>query len=223
MSFLTNPLRAALAALVTVWTVFVANLPVAFAESTAADAAPIAKVEQYLERIRTLRARFEQTVEDAEGFVVDEASGTVAIERPNRFRWEYAEPAQLVLADGQFLWVYDPDLASATQAPLDETLAATPALLLSGSGSLDDTYREAGTLVVEGITWFALEPLRRDTDFRRVELGFDGDDLRFMRLSDALNQVTRIQFSEVEQNEALPKELFEARFPDEVDIVGASQ
>lgn len=217
----TNRLRKAFGAFLAAVVAQAANTAVAVEDATAAE--PMAEIEAYLERIRTLRARFEQTVEDADGFVVDEASGTVAIERPNRFRWEYANPAQLVLADGQFLWVYDPDLASATQAPLDETLAATPALLLSGSGSLAETYRDAGTVVTEGITWFALEPLRPDTDFRRVELGFDGDGLRFMRLSDALNQVTRIQFSDVEQNEALPEELFQAQFPDEVDIVGASQ
>lgn len=194
----------------------------AFADTASAQA-PLAEVGGYLERLRTLQARFAQTVEDADGFVVEEASGTVAIERPNRFRWEYAEPAQLVLADGESLWVYDPDLASATRAPLNETLAATPALLLSGSGSLGDTYRDAGRVVVEGVTWFALEPLRPDTDFLRVELGFEGESLRYMRLSDALNQVTRIEFSEVEQNEPLPEELFQARFPDEVDIVGAAR
>ena len=62
------------------------------------------------------------------GQTIDEASGTLAISRPDRFRWDYRKPyQQVIVADGTRIWIYDSDLEQVTVRKLDETLSATPA------------------------------------------------------------------------------------------------
>ena len=39
------------------------------------------------------------------------SSGTFAFARPGKFRWSYDKPyEQLLVGDGDKLWIYDPDL-----------------------------------------------------------------------------------------------------------------
>ncbi|MBA3564236.1 MAG: outer membrane lipoprotein carrier protein LolA, partial [Gammaproteobacteria bacterium] len=75
---------------------------IVIASSAAAALEPeagLARVQQFLDEVETLRAEFHQTVEDGEGRVVQTSDGVLTIARPDRFRWDYAEPyEQLVLA-----------------------------------------------------------------------------------------------------------------------------
>jgi outer membrane lipoprotein carrier protein len=80
------------------------------------------------------RAEFRQTVTDAQGQQVESASGTVSLSRPGRFRWDYREPAQVIVSDGTTVWFHDVDLAQVTIRPAAETLVGTPAMLLAGDG-----------------------------------------------------------------------------------------
>jgi outer membrane lipoprotein carrier protein len=65
-------------------------------------------------------------------------------------------------------------------------------------------------------------PRLDDTDFREVRLGFRGDQLERMELSDRLGQLTRIRFSAIEMNPKLPADLFRFRVPAGVDVVGTA-
>jgi len=49
-------------------------------------------VHKFLTEVITLQGRFDQSLIDAEGIVVEVTSGTLEIERPTRFRWSYSEP-----------------------------------------------------------------------------------------------------------------------------------
>ena len=62
-------------------------------------------VDEFINEVITLQARFEQSMIDAEGTIVERTSGTLEIERPGRFRWSYAEPyEQWLVADGLNIW-----------------------------------------------------------------------------------------------------------------------
>src|SRR3954465_10163396 len=103
-----------------------------FAHS-AADPAGQQRVERFLQGLEGLQAQFTQTLTDRAGKVTDESKGVLAIKRPNRFRWDYRDPhEQTIVADGKRVWLYDADLEQVTVRALDNTLSATPAMLLSG-------------------------------------------------------------------------------------------
>src|SRR5579871_5971651 len=88
----------------------------------------IARMHSFLKDVHSLKADFTQVVLDGNSRQVKQTNGTLLIKRPSRFRWDYAKPnAQVVVADGKRLWLYDVDLQQVTVKPLNDTLAASPA------------------------------------------------------------------------------------------------
>jgi outer membrane lipoprotein carrier protein len=179
------------------------------------------RIENFLNGLDGLQAQFEQVLTDRSGQIVDEARGSLAIKRPDRFRWDYREPhEQVVVADGSRVWLYDSDLEQVTVRKLDETLSATPAMLLSGEGALEDNFTVKQVEQDDGIQWVRMEPRRDDTDFRWVRLGFDGAVLKYMQLADKLGQTTRLEFSQVERNPPLDPSRFIFTVPPGADVIG---
>jgi len=182
------------------------------------------RAEQFLQGLEGLQAQFTQRLSDRSGQVTDESSGTLAIKRPNRFRWDYREPhEQLIVADGTRVWVYDGDLEQVTVRKLDVALSSTPAMLLSGEGALTDNFNIADASDRDGVLWVRMEPKRNDTDFRAVRLGFAGNkaqELKFMELSDKLGQTTLLEFSKFERNPRLDASRFVFKVPAGADVIG---
>jgi outer membrane lipoprotein-sorting protein len=97
--------------------------PAAFAQSpralSDADRADIARVEAYLESVRTLEARFLQIGPDG-----STAEGTFWLLRPGRLRLEYDPPnPNLLIADGRALAHIDRSLQTIAYLPLGSTPA----------------------------------------------------------------------------------------------------
>lgn len=179
------------------------------------------KVEGFLQGLQSLQAQFKQTLTDRNGQTVEEASGTLAIRRPDRFRWDYQQPnEQVIVADGARIWLYDADLEQVTVRKLDDTLSATPAMLLSGQGNLEENFNVTQMTTEGGVTWVRMEPKRDDTDFKWVRLGFDGAALKFMQLADKLGQTTHLEFSQLERNPALDPSRFTFTVPPGADVIG---
>ena len=195
-----------------------------FAQVTLAAADPAAgrqKVEGFLQGLQSLQAQFKQTLTDRNGQTVEEASGTLAIRRPGRFRWDYLKPnEQVIVADGSRIWLYDADLEQVTVRKLDDTLSATPAMLLSGQGNLQDNFTVTQTSEERGVMWVRMQPKRDDTDFKWVRLGFDGNALKFMQLADKLGQTTHLEFTQFERNPALDPSRFTFTVPPGADVIG---
>jgi outer membrane lipoprotein carrier protein len=189
----------------------------------AADAAPDgrARIDKFLNGLTGLRADFTQKLADQSGRTIEESNGTLAIRRPNRFRWDYTAPnEQVIVADGTRVWLYDKDLEQVTVRKLDDTLSATPAMLLSGEGKLDDNFNVVKSEANGNVVWVILEPKRKDTDFKSVRLAFVGDALGSMVLSDKLGQTTTLMFSKFERNPTLDPARFTFTPPPGADVIG---
>ena len=179
------------------------------------------RVESFLQGLDGLQAEFKQILTDRNGQTIDEASGTLAISRPDRFRWDYRQPySQIIVADGARIWIYDSDLEQVTVRKLDETLSATPAMLLSGRASLADNFNVTQMSHEGAVDWVRMEPKRDDTDFRWVRLGFEGALLKYMQLADKLGQITSLEFSKLERNPPLDPSRFTFTVPPGADVIG---
>jgi len=195
-----------------------ASLP-AFA-APEADVAAALRVTRYLAELSSLRAEFHQSVADARGRVIERAEGIMAIARPGRFRWDYRTPEQLIVCDGETVWLYDIELEQVTVKAAGDALAGTPAMLLAGQGSVLQEFSITDAGLDSGLAWSLLTPRRTDTDFREVRLGFDGRELRRMTLFDRLGQKTELEFTRIEHNPTLDHSLFSFEPPPGVDVVG---
>jgi outer membrane lipoprotein carrier protein len=188
--------------------------------AVAADS--VARVDAYLGSLKTLTAEFVQVVQDRQGQVTDRATGTLTVSRPNRFRWDYRQPfEQTIVADGQKLWLYDPDLQQVTVRSLEQGLGATPAMLLSGAGRVGDAFSAGPVEQSRGWTWSRLVPKQKGTDFERVSLAFtSGNELAAMELVDKLGQTTTIEFSQVQRGLPLADSVFRFVPPKGADVIG---
>jgi outer membrane lipoprotein carrier protein len=183
---------------------------------------PASEVDKYLTGLSSWSADFTQTIEDGHGKVQRAAAGKFYLQRPGKFRWDYAEPSQqLVLGDGKEIWFYDKDLAQANVRTMDATLASTPAVLLSGTGSVSEQFDIKALPDDGGLHWFQLVPKHPDTDFQLVRIGFDKEgQLAAMFLADKLNQITQLTFTHPVKNPKLIPDLFTFSPPPGVDVIG---
>jgi len=180
------------------------------------------QVDAYLGNLKTFAAGFTQVVRDRDGRIVETATGTFALSRPDRFRWEYRSPyEQTIVADGKKLWLYDRDLEQVTVRALESGLGATPALLLSGASKVADAFTSISIDPDARWKWYRLQPKQPSADFERVSLAFDDRGrLAGMELQDKLGQVTAIDFSDVQVNPKLDSKLFEFSPPKGADVIG---
>jgi outer membrane lipoprotein carrier protein len=196
------------------WLLLLASAPGAYASATT-------EVEKYLGGLATWSADFTQTIDDGHGKVVRSAAGKLYLQKPGKFRWDYSQPSeQLILADGKQIWFYDKDLQQANVRDMDASLANTPAVLLSGSGSLSSQFDVTALPPSDGLEWYQLIPKHADTDFQLVRIGFRHGDLAQMFLADKLNQVTQLTFSNPKRNAKFAPNLFSFVPPAGVDVIG---
>ena len=179
------------------------------------------EVEKYLSGLATWSADFTQTIDDGHGQVTRSAAGKLYLQKPGKFRWDYSQPSeQLILADGKKIWFYDKDLQQANVRDMDASLANTPAVLLSGNGSLGSQFDVTSLPPSDGLEWYQLIPRHPDTDFQLVRIGFRKGELASMFLADKLNQVTQLTFTNPKRNAKFTPDLFSFVPPPGVDVIG---
>lgn len=194
--------------------------------SLSASAAGADPLRQFVDTVSTLSATFEQVQTDEDGRILQTSSGEVFLERAasagdaGRFRWSYLKPyVQLLVCDGDTIWMYDPDLAQVTARPAAQTLAGTPAELLSRRGVLDQQFTQTLVGVEDGAQHLRLAPKSADSEFREIELWLKNGVPQRMRFKDPLGGSNEIRFSATQTNTALDSKLFRFDIPKGVDVV----
>jgi outer membrane lipoprotein carrier protein len=124
------------------------------------------------------------------------------------------------LADGKQIWFYDKDLQQANVRDMDASLSNTPAVLLSGTGSVTSQFDVTPLPEDGGLEWYQLVPKRSDTDFQLIRIGFRKGELASMFLADKLNQVTQLTFTNTKRNAKFAADLFTFVPPKGVDVIG---
>jgi outer membrane lipoprotein carrier protein len=186
-----------------------------------AHAGAIDKLHRFLETTKTLRADFAQIVVAKNGKKPQQSTGVMMISRPGKFRWQIDKPyAQLLVGDGEKVWIYDADLRQVSVKKFDAALGSTPAALLVGGNSLEQnfTLREVGER--EGLEWLEAIPKGADSGFEKLQMGFSGSDLKAMELFDNFGQTTSLLFARLERNAQIAPALFRFTPPAGVDVIG---
>lgn len=186
-----------------------------------AEAGAIDQLHRFLQETRTLKADFAQIVISRGGRKPQQSAGTVAISRPGKLRWDIQKPyPQLVVGDGEKIWIYDSELKQVTVRPAGQALGGSPAALLAGKNELEKNFALAEAGESDGMDWVEALPKASDSGFEKIRLGFAGSDLAAMVLVDSFGQTTQIRFSKLERNPALPGSTFKFSPPPGVDVVG---
>ncbi len=199
-------------------------LVLALAAAQAPAQAPGANLERFQQFLRTTQsttADFEQKVFDRNKKLVQESSGRFAFLRPGRFRWTYAKPfAQLIVGDGERVWVYDRDLNQVTVRRIAKALGSTPAALLAGASDVDKAFDLAEGGDRDGLAWVEAKPRDKDAGFERIRLGMSVSGIEAMELVDNFGQTTLLRFTKLVRNPQIDPETFRFTPPKGADVLG---
>jgi outer membrane lipoprotein carrier protein len=189
--------------------------------SGAVQAAAIDDLRSFVANTHSARATFTQTVVSKSGRKPQRANGSMAFARPGKFRWTYDKPyQQLIVGDGDKLWVFDQDLNQVTVKTLGKALGSSPAALLAGDDAIEKNFKLSEGGRADGVDWVEAEARAQDSSFERLRIGFSGGSLKAMEVVDNFGQTTTLEFGPLERNPALPASLFHFVPPKGADVVG---
>lgn len=188
---------------------------------SAVQADALERFKAFVRDTQSARAEFEQKVYGREGKLTQESSGSFAFQRPGRFRWVYAKPVdQLIVGDGERVWIYDRDLSQVTVRRLSRALGSTPAALLAGAADIEQAFALSDAGMRDGLEWLEARPKEAEAGFERVRMGFDARGLQAMELVDHFGSTTRLRFSNLQRNPKIDPAEFRFEPPPGVDVLG---
>jgi outer membrane lipoprotein carrier protein len=188
-------------------------------------------LENFVKNTKTGKSDFTQTVTsptrsgDVAGSAprVKVSSGSFEFQRPGRFKFQYKKPfEQLILADGTHLWMYDADLNQATQRKQSAAFANTPAALIASASDLSALRAEFNLDNApdkEGLSWVLARPKSADSSLQSVRIGFKGDALQQLDITDSFGQRSLIQFTAMQVNPSLPADTFKFNLPAKAELL----
>lgn len=204
-----------------------------------AQADAVVSLRSFVKDVRTAQASFTQTVTSPDGKKVRKSTGSLEFERPNRFRFVYKTPVeQVIVGDGQKVWLYDADLNQVTVRAMGQAVGATPAALLAG-GSLDKDFSlkavppasapgastgaataAPSTAQAAGlIEWVEALPRLKDGQFQSVKVGFKGGTLVALEVLDSFGQKSRLDFAQFDTKVTLSPSRFVFTPPAGADVL----
>ena len=195
-------------------------LGLAFASPIAWANEAAERLTERLDPLENYQATFEQQILDGGGERLQSARGEMWLSRPGMLRWEVDAPyTQVVVSDGDDVYLYDPDLEQVTIQAMDDRVTHTPALLLSGSASdlmaSYDVFHEQQN----GDDVFTLIPISADTLFEELSMVFDNQTLTQLWMMDSTGQRTAITFSDITRNGSIDRSLFNFDIPEGTDVI----
>lgn len=182
-------------------------------------AGPVETLREFVQTVRSGQGRFTQTVTSPDGKRRKVSQGVFEFQRPNRFRFVYAKPfEQTIVADGQKVWMYDPDLNQVSVRRLSQALGATPAALLAG-GNLDQDFELSAQPARDGLEWAQATPRQRDGTIQTMRVGFRGKELAALEILDHFGQRSLLQFPDFKAQAVVPQEQFRFTPPPGADLI----
>jgi outer membrane lipoprotein carrier protein len=155
------------------------------------------------------------------------AWGKVSFKRPGKMLWRYDEPkGQFVLADGQFLYFYQPEQNQIIKSPLKNAFRTDiPLSFLLGIGNLKKDFSAALKATDESQYVLRLTPKGDAAGFGEILLGVSKNsaDILWASVRDASGNLTTIRFSGMRKGVGLKETLFTLQIPNGVDVVELGQ
>jgi len=195
-------------------------------------ASGLKSLEDFVKTVKTGQADFTQVVtspaKEGQTPRVKTSSGRFEFARPHRFKFTYVKPfAQTIVADGQTLWLYDPDLNQVTTRQQSQVLGSTPAALIASAADLkalqaDFTLTDAPDK--EGLQWVLAVPKSKDGQLQSVRVGLrvgsaEVPTLEVLEILDSFGQRSVLSFAGFQVNPALSAKAFEFKPPAGADVL----
>ena len=129
------------------------------ASAPAAAASAQEQLRDFVGKVNGATGSFSQYTVNAQGRTQPAQTGTFSFQRPGKFKWAVQKPyEQLVISDGAKVYQYDPDLLQVTERKVDAAIGTSPAAILFGSGSLEQSFEVSA--LPSATAWTGCAPSR---------------------------------------------------------------
>jgi outer membrane lipoprotein carrier protein len=185
-----------------------------------------AEVQRRYDATKDLAAEFTQALHLAAGGQVVRSKGRMFFAKPGRMRWEYDSPdPQTIIADGEVLWVHQPEDGQVLKAPLEGAFhSETPVSFLFGVARLERDFKPSlDQDPPEGAVRLRLDPVAEDRALGVLFLEVDRDtfDIRAATIRDPLGNSTEVRLENLKRNQGLDRSLFVFERPPGTDVIEA--
>lgn len=180
-----------------------------------ADSNEKTQLQQRIKKLNTFEADFAQKVVDVDGKTIMQGKGKVYLSHPSLIRWHALEPDEnLLVSDGQTLWMYNIDLEQVTATDAKQAIDSTPfALLASDDEALWQNYA-----VSKQDKAYVITPKAQSGQVARLLVYFDGNRFSRLVIEDISKQRSEFAFDKVKTNDSLAKTLFKFTVPEGVEL-----
>ena len=190
------------------------------ASAPAAAASAQEQLRDFVGKVNGATGSFSQYTVNAQGRTQPAQTGTFSFQRPGKFKWAVQKPyEQLVISDGAKVYQYDPDLLQVTERKVDAAIGTSPAAILFGSGSLEQSFEVSALPSKDGLDWLRAKPRNADAGFSRVDIGLKDNLPARVELLDSFGQTTRVDLSGITPNPSIGAKEFQFTAPKGVDVV----
>lgn len=197
------------------------------ATTTAAqDAGEIVrKVQERYDATRDFRASLTQETVVASLAKTVTSHGTIAFKKPGKLRLEITNgEVQTVVADGNTLWLYQPEEKQVLKAPFQAAFrTSTPISFLTGVGRIADDFTVKLDGSDTGVLYLAMIPRAAQGDVGKLRLTVATDtfEIQGAEIHDPLGNVVRLRFTDIHPNTDPPDHRFQFEVPAGVDVIAA--
>jgi outer membrane lipoprotein carrier protein len=212
------------------------------APSTAASAAPavsqpaldlqtvIDRMQKRYDQAKDFRARFSQNYSRAAVNRSTVSTGTVALKKPGRMRWDYEKPEpRMFVSNGQVLWLYEPTEKQAFKQELKNSQLPAALAFLMGKGKIVDEFEVAFAKDTKhgrpGDYRLALTPKQPQSSYKSILFVVDPKEflVRETLLIDPQGNTNHFVFDDMVVNDKVPDALFKWTPPAGVRVVDTGQ
>ncbi len=188
--------------------------------TSGAQAQALDQLRSFLTQTKTARGEFTQQVSGRNVGVAKSSRGTFVFQRPGKFRWVYTAPyEQVIVGDGEKLFLFDKDLNQVTVKKLAGALGASPASILFGSNDFERDFVVKDIGARDNLVWISATPRAKDSPFDRIEIGFRDGLPGAMQLVDSFGQTSLLTFQKVERNPKIEPDTFRFVPPKGADVL----
>jgi len=188
----------------------------------------IQKIQEQYQSIQSFSGHFSQTSYRNNTETVRRAEGLVSYKRPGKMRWLYEVPEeQLLVTNGETLWLFDPLLENVTIQKLEKLTDGTALSFLLGLGDLQADFNRrlisqvlltsSDALIVE------LEPKKAAANLSFIQLAVNPVtyNLQIIALMDQEGNYRTIELGSMHYNLVLEDNLFEFKVIQDMEVIEA--
>jgi outer membrane lipoprotein carrier protein len=184
------------------------------------------KIQKFYDSTKDFQAAFQQEYFSKALGRKKTSSGFVYIKKPGKMRWDYKQPrAKHFVADGQALYIYDPDLE---QVMVDRKFSGssltTAISFLWGRGNLKDEFKVEFSKRADlgGPEHYVLELLpKKNARFKGLTFVVDKKNFQVVEtlVIDPGDNINHIFFAKVSVNVGLKDQSFVFKIPEGVEVI----